>query len=147
LLCWKIVLMCSWGVLVCGVSAGGAAGSGHGAEPQMAAVPQSLFPISPHFTDLKNGTLPDVAQIEPTSSAGLDGHGSDSDQYPINIQLGARYVSSLIDAWMSSTSWKDSAFILALDEGGGLYDHVPAQPALSPDGIKPKDLLPGAFAP
>jgi phospholipase C len=73
----------------------------------------------------------------------LDEHGSDSDQYPINIQLGAKYVSSLINALMTSTSWKDSVFILSFDEGGGLYDHVAAQPAVSPDGIKPKDLEPG----
>ncbi len=105
--------------------------------------PQHLVPMSQFFTDLKNGTLPQVAQIEPASSAGLDEHGSDSDQYPINIQLGAKYVSSLIDALMTSTSWKNSAFILTFDEGGGLYDHVAAQPAVSPDGIKPRDLLPG----
>jgi phospholipase C len=105
--------------------------------------PQSLAPISQYFTDLKNGTLPQVAMIEPASSAGLDEHGSDSDQYPINIQLGANYVSSLINALMTSSSWKSSAFILTFDEGGGLYDHVPAQKAVSPDAIKPVDLLPG----
>lgn len=105
--------------------------------------PQSLAPISQYFTDLRNGTLPQVALIEPASSAGLDEHGSDSDQYPINIQLGANYVSSLINALMKSSSWKDSAFILTFDESGGLYDHVPAQKAVSPDGIKPVDLQPG----
>ena len=105
--------------------------------------PHNLAPISQYFTDLKNGTLPQVALIEPASSAGLDEHGSDSDQYPINIQLGAHYVSSLINALMTSSSWKDSAFILTFDEAGGFYDHVPAQPTVSPDGIKPKDLLPG----
>jgi phospholipase C len=105
--------------------------------------PNSLVPISQYFSDLKNGTLPQVAMIEPASSAGLDEHGSDSDQFPINIQLGANYVSSLINALMTSSSWKDSVFILTFDEAGGLYDHVAAQPAVSPDGIKPSDLLPG----
>lgn len=46
--------------------------------------PQSLAPISQYFTDLKNGTLPQVAEIEPASNAGLGEHGSDSDPYPIN---------------------------------------------------------------
>ena len=105
--------------------------------------PNSLAPISQYFTDVKNGTLPQVAMIEPASAAGLDEHGSDSDQYPINIQLGAQYVSSLINALMTSKSWKDSAFILTYDEGGGIYDHVAAQHAASPDGIKPVDLQPG----
>jgi len=105
--------------------------------------PNSLVPLSQYFTDVQNGTLPQVAMIEPSSPAGLDEHGSDSDQYPINIQLGAQFVSSLINALMTSVSWKDSVFILTYDEAGGIYDHVAAQPAKSPDGIKPLDLLPG----
>ena len=105
--------------------------------------PNNLAPISQYITDAKNGTLPQVALIEPASPAGLDEHGSDSDQYPINIQLGAQYVESLINALMTSVSWKDSVFILTYDEAGGLYDHVPAKPAKSPDGIKPVDLVPG----
>jgi phospholipase C len=104
--------------------------------------PNKLVPISQYFTDVRNGTLPQVALIEPASPAGLDEHGSDSDPYPINIQLGAKYVASLVNALMTSVSWKDSAFILTYDEGGGLYDHVAAKPAKSPDGIKPVDLLP-----
>lgn len=105
--------------------------------------PNNLATMTQFFNDVQNGTLPQVAQIEPASAAGLDEHGSDSDQYPINIQLGANYVSSLINALMSSVSWKDSAFILTYDEFGGLYDHVAAEPTVSPDGIKPKDFLPG----
>jgi len=105
--------------------------------------PNNLVPISQYFADVQNGTLPQVALIEPASPAGLDEHGSDSDQYPINIQLGAQYVASLINSLMTSVSWKDSVFILTYDEGGGLYDHVAAQPTVSPDGINPVDLLPG----
>ena len=62
--------------------------------------PSHLVPISQYFTDVQNGTLPQVAMIEPASPAGLDEHGSDSDQYPIDIQLGAQYVASLINALM-----------------------------------------------
>jgi len=105
--------------------------------------PSHLATMSQYFSDVQNGTLPQVAQIEPASAAGLDEHGSDTDQYPINIQLGANYVSSLINALMTSVSWKDSVFILTYDEPGGLYDHVAPHPAVSPDGIKPKDLQPG----
>ena len=85
--------------------------------------PNKLVPISQYFTDVQTETR-QVAMIEPASPAGLDEHGSDLDQYPINIQLGAQYVESLIKALMISKSWKDSAFILTYDEGGGLYDHV-----------------------
>ena len=90
--------------------------------------------------DLANGTLPQVAQIEPASDAGLDEHPSDYDAYPINIQLGANFTAGIINQVMSSTYWKDSAFILTWDEFGGLYDHVSPQPAVSPDGIAPVDL-------
>ena len=103
--------------------------------------PQNIVTMTQYFNDLNNGTLPQVAIIEPASGAGLDEHGSDSDQFPIDIQLGANYVSSLINALMASTSWKDSAFILTFDESGGLYDHVPPQPAAKPDGISPRDLM------
>jgi phospholipase C len=105
--------------------------------------PSHLATMTDFSNDVQNGTLPQVAQIEPASGAGLDEHGSDTDQYPINIQLGAQYVESLIKALMTSVSWKDSAFILTFDEFGGLYDHVSPQHAVTPDGIKPKDLLPG----
>ena len=93
-------------------------------------------------TDLQNATLPQVSQIEPATDAGLDEHPSNSSA-PSDMQKGANYVSSIINGLMASSSWKDSAFILTFDEFGGLYDHVSPQPAVSPDGIKPVDLLPG----
>jgi phospholipase C len=105
--------------------------------------PQNIAPISQYFTDLKNGTLPQVAQIESATDAGFDEHPSTSDVVPTDIQLGANFVSTLINGLMQSSSWKDSAFILTYDEYGGLYDHVPPQPTVSPDGIKPVDLNPG----
>jgi phospholipase C len=104
--------------------------------------PQNIAPISQYFTDVQNGTLPQVAQIEPASDAGLDEHPSDSDTSPINLQSGAQYVSTLINALMKSSSWKDSAFILTYDESGGFYDHAAPQAEPSPDGIKPADLQP-----
>jgi phospholipase C len=93
--------------------------------------------------DLNHGTLPQVVQIEPASDAGLDEHPSDFDSSPIQAQEGAAYVSSIINAVMTSPSWKDSAFILTYDEFGGLYDHVSPYATASPDNIKPVDLLPG----
>ena len=105
------------------------------------AYPQNIAPISQYFTDLQNGTLPQVAQIEPATDAGLDEHPSDTDTQPSNSQLGAAYVATLINGLMASSSWQSSAFILTFDEFGGFYDHVPPQPSVSPDGIKPVDLM------
>ena len=105
--------------------------------------PQNIAPISEYFSDLENGTLPQVAEIYAASDAGLDEHGSDTDAHATNVQDGARYTSTLVNALMNSSSWEDSAFIFFFDESGGLYDHVAPQPTVSPDGIPPSDLPAG----
>jgi phospholipase C len=111
----------------------------------VAQFPQNIAPISQYFTDLANGTLPQVALIEPASNVGLDEHPSESPTGTggVDVQAGARYVSTLINALMASSSWQSSAFILTWDEMGGLYDHVPPHPAVNPDGIPPSDLIMG----
>ncbi|MBO0911295.1 MAG: hypothetical protein J2P13_05840 [Acidobacteria bacterium] len=120
---------------------------------------QNIVPLSQFYTDAVNGTLPQVAQIEPSSSAGKDEHPTDDDppagQVPCcSMQDGANFVSTLINAVMcgenqtpSSSctpgkSWNDSAFIITFDEPGGFYDHVPPQATVNPDGIQPVDLFP-----
>jgi phospholipase C len=93
--------------------------------------------------DLAAGTLPEVAQIEPASDAGLDEHPSNSDNSPSKVQAGAAYVASIVNSLMSSSSWQDSIFILTYDEPGGLFDHVSPQKTVIPDGIGPRDLMKG----
>lgn len=99
-------------------------------------LPANVVPASQFVTDAQAGTLPQVALIEGGYESGLDEHPDN------NVQVGAQYVASLINGLMNSQSWLDSAFILTFDEGGGLYDHVPPQPAVNPDGIAPVDLFP-----
>ena len=113
------------------------------AKTALADFPQNIAPISEYFSDLENGTLPQVAEIYAASDAGLDEHGSDTDAHATNVQDGARYTSTLVNALMNSSSWEDSAFIFFFDESGGLYDHVAPQPTVSPDGIPPSDLPAG----
>lgn len=104
---------------------------------------QNIVPTSQFLTDVQNGTLPQVALIEPASSASLDEHPNDVDtETPSDIQAGASYVSGLINALMAGPNWKDSAMIFTYDEFGGLYDHVSPQPMPSPDGVQPIDLQP-----
>jgi phospholipase C len=100
---------------------------------------QSKFaPLAQYFTDLQNGTLPQVSYIEPGFTDGNDEHpGLGND-----IQDGAAETAKIINALMASSAWKDSAFILVYDEGGGFYDHVPPPTTVpSPDGIPPQDLI------
>lgn len=97
-----------------------------------------VFPIAQYLTDLKAGTLPQVAFIETGVETSDSGGTSELDEHPdTNIQKGAAYVASLINPLMQSPYWKDSVFILGYDEGGGLYDHVAPQPAKIPDAIPP----------
>jgi phospholipase C len=106
--------------------------------------PNNIATITQYLSDVQNGTLPQVALIEPASAASLDEHPTDFDLYPVDIQAGANFVSTLINPLMASSSWKDSVFILTYDEAGGLYDHVPAQTAVAPDNFfSPVDLNPG----
>ena len=111
-------------------------------QTALADYPQNIAPITEYFSDLENGTLPQVAEIYAASDAGLDEHGSDSDTYATNVQKGAQYTAKLVNALMESSSWQNSAFIFTFDESGGLYDHVPPQPTVSPDGIPPIDFVP-----
>jgi phospholipase C len=106
--------------------------------------PQNMVSVSQYFSDVQNGTLPSVAFIDPGYDSGRDEHPAVDDvDVGGGVQVGAQYVSTLINALMQSVSWQDSVFILTHDEFGGFYDHVPPQPAVSPDGIKPSDLMPG----
>jgi phospholipase C len=76
--------------------------------------------------------LPQVIFIDSASgSSALDEHPDN------NIQTGAAYVQSIINALMQSDAWHDSVFILAYDEGGGLYDHVPPFSVPVPDKYGP----------
>jgi phospholipase C len=94
------------------------------------ALAQNLVPISQFTTDIQNGTLPQVALIEPASLAFLDEHPNDYDiSSPANVQTGAQYAAGLINSLMTSSR--------------GFYDHVSPQPMPSPDGIQPMDLVAG----
>jgi len=91
--------------------------------------PNHIAPLNPdYFTDLTNGTLPSFAFIEA-------GYGN-NDEHPgsgQSILLGQAQVANVVNAFMVSSSWKDSAFFFSYDEGGGPYDHVPPVPGHSND--------------
>ncbi|MBV8115098.1 MAG: hypothetical protein JO300_10175 [Silvibacterium sp.] len=87
-----------------------------------------IAPLSTYFTDVKNGTLPSFAFIEA-------GYGN-NDEHPgsgQSILTGQAQVAKIVNALMTSASWKNSVFFLSYDEGGGPYDHVPPVPGHSND--------------
>jgi phospholipase C len=87
-----------------------------------------IAPVGQFLNDVADGTLPSFSWIE----AGY----SNNDEHPgsgQSILLGQAQVASLLNAFMASTSWKDSVFFLSYDEGGGPYDHVPPVPGHTND--------------
>jgi phospholipase C len=112
----------------------------NGANPAFGPI-QSYFDILARPT--ADDDLPSFVWIDPGSGgSGLDEHPDN------NIQKGAAYVKTIIDALMNSPAWHDSIFILAYDEGGGLYDHVPPFTVVAPDATPPQlgpNDLPGDF--
>ena len=81
-----------------------------------------------YFADLKNGTMPSFAFIE--SGSGFNDEHPGSGQ---SVLAGQMQVSGIINALMTSSSWKDSAYFLDYDEGGGPYEHVPPVPGRTND--------------
>lgn len=73
-------------------------------------------PGSEYFTDLQNGTLPQVSFI----TCGLL-----NDEHPPEIVTwGMKTQQTLMGALMKSSAWASSAYLLVYDEGGGFFDHV-----------------------
>jgi phospholipase C len=93
-----------------------------------------VVPIANWLNDVQNSaTLPSVIFIERGGTVGLDEHPDN------NIQKGASDAKlNIIDPLIKSPSWRDSAFILTYDEGGGLYDHVRPAREIKPDTMAPK---------
>jgi phospholipase C len=71
--------------------------------------------LSQYYSDLRNGTLPEVAYIAPSGA---------SEHPPGSLATGQRFVRGLVNSLMASRVWDSSAFMLAYDDWGGWYDHV-----------------------
>jgi phospholipase C len=92
--------------------------------------PDKIVPIDQYFTDLQNGTLPQVSFIE-TDGSGFDEHPQD------NVQVGAVHISQIINSFISSSYYATGVVLMSYDEHGGLYDHVKPITVAAPDNIPP----------
>ena len=72
--------------------------------------------IDHFYADAKAGKLPAVAWIAPNSVV--------SEHPPALVSTGQAYVTSIINAVMSSPAWSSTAIFLNWDDWGGFYDHV-----------------------
>lgn len=103
-----------------------------------------IFATYPQFLeDCKRGELPDYSFVEPNYSDHLgEGGGEElaSDQHPDHdVQAGEIFIASIYNAIRQNPAlWKSTALLIAYDEHGGIYDHVPP-PACLADGFKASD--------
>jgi len=104
---------------------------------------QALLNSAPSFLeDVKAGTLPSVALVDP--SFGALPAVPENDEHPgSDMRAGQHFVAQVVNAVRKSPkTWPDSIIFITYDEHGGFYDHVapPAAPqgdAPTPDGIAP----------
>jgi phospholipase C len=84
------------------------------------------FTEDDYTADLQAGTLPQVSFLITEELI--------SEHPPTDIQMGQQKMAHVINALMSSSSWKSSALFLTYDEGGGFFDHV-APPQVDAYGL------------
>jgi phospholipase C len=72
--------------------------------------------VDKYYAAAKAGTLPSVSWVVPS--------GTVSEHPPAPVSYGQSYVTSLINAAMTSPDWDSTAIFLAWDDWGGFYDHV-----------------------
>jgi phospholipase C len=69
------------------------------------------------FSDIKNGSLPQVSWVIPTIA--------DSDHPASGYNRGPSWVTSVVNAVGKSRYWKSTAIVVMWDDWGGYYDNVP----------------------
>ena len=100
--------------------------------------------IDQFYADTAAGRLPSFTFLDPN-------YGTTSEENPQDIQVGERFVASIVNALMHAPTWHRTALFLTYDEHGGYYDHVPPPRAIRPDNIAPiresgdPPLAPGTF--
>jgi phospholipase C len=73
--------------------------------------------IKHFYRAAKTGTLPSISWVEPSGEVSM--------HPPSSIAAGQSFVTSVVNAVMTSPDWSSSAIFLAWDDWGGFYDHVP----------------------
>ena len=98
-------------------------------------LPAHLSDFDDFLEHASAGTLPNYSFIEPRYFADPVTRSMPSDQHPPHdVRYGERLIARVYDALRSGPRWRETLFVILYDEHGGIYDHVPPPPAVSPDG-------------
>jgi phospholipase C len=105
---------------------------------------QRLHKMPQFYADAAAGKLPRFTFLDPQ-------YQTTSEENPQDIEVGERFVASIVEALMHAPTWSSTALFITYDEHGGYYDHVPPPRAIKPDAITPiqtpgqPQLAPGTF--
>jgi phospholipase C len=94
--------------------------------------------FSAFFDDCKSNNLPNYCFLEPRYNATSgDDPIAANDQHPDHdVEEGETLIHDVYKALTSNQdTWQSTLLVIVYDEHGGLFDHVPPPPAVSPDGI------------
>jgi phospholipase C len=113
-----------------------------GATPELYPVNDSPLESGSHlrtfdqfFSDAAAGILPSFSFLD-------ENFDTQSQENPQNIVVGEAMMAQVVQALGSGPGWATTLLVLAYDEHGGYYDHVPPPVALAPDALPPV-VLPG----
>lgn len=99
-----------------------------------------ILPGSQFAEDARAGKLPHVVFLDP--SIGKEGYAQNDEHPPAIMQVGQKWLSEQVKAFMEGPQWAHGAFFLTYDEHGGLYDHVVPPKACEPDDKLPESPVP-----
>jgi phospholipase C len=81
---------------------------------------RTIVPETTIFNDIAHGNLSSVSYVVPNPD--WSDHARDGCQ---NFPPGPQFVGALVNAIGQSAYWNDTAIIIAWDDWGGWYDHIP----------------------
>jgi phospholipase C len=82
-------------------------------------------PITRFYADCAAGTLPNIAFVDPPFRDGGGGDGLSADEHPLgDVRLGQAFMADVVNAFVSSPSYRRGALFVIYDEWGGFFDHV-----------------------
>jgi phospholipase C len=89
------------------------------------------------FSAARQGTLPNVAWIDP-NFVDLGGPvGSNDDHPPSDVRAGQELVLRVFNALLHSPAWERTLLVITYDEHGGFFDHV-EPPSAEDDDPRPE---------
>jgi phospholipase C len=98
-----------------------------------------IRPMAQYYVDAAQGTLPNIAIVDPPFVDGGGGQGLSADEHPLgDVRLGQAFMADVANAFVESPNYRRGAMFLIYDEWGGFFDHV--TPPSVPDDRGTKDL-------